>query len=60
MRCSSMFRVRWLPLLSVRFGLVELVAGALGDMSFGGGLVEAPAAVRALDVVRVLRRWRRG
>lgn len=47
-----------LPLLGVWLGLIELVAGTLGDVSFGGGLVEAAAAVRALHVVRVLGGWR--
>jgi hypothetical protein len=49
---------RQLPFPGVRFGLIELVAGALGNVALGRGLVEATAAVRTLHVVRVLR-WRR-
>lgn len=36
-----------------------LHGGALGNVSFGGSLVEAARAVRTLDVVRVLRGRRR-
>lgn len=36
-----------------------LHGGALGNVSFGSGLVEAARAVRTLNVVRILRgRWR--
>lgn len=43
-----------------RFRLVVLHGGALGNVSFGSGLVEAARAVRTLDVVGILRgRWRR-
>lgn len=41
------------PLGGSRFGFVELEVGALGNVTFGGALVEAPAAVRARHVVRV-------
>lgn len=48
-----------LPFSGVGLGLVELEAGALGDVALGGALVEAARAMRTLHVVWVLRRrWR--
>jgi hypothetical protein len=55
-----LFFSRSFSFLRARFGFIEHVTGALGDVPFGSGFVELPSTMGTLDIIRITRGRRRG